>query len=508
MKKVVSVVIIFLGGILFSRAAESGEAVVVVYNSRLPESKEVARHYAERRKVPAQQVIGFDLPTGETMSRAEYRNDLEKPLLKFLESKGLFSFRADFNSTKSTDDGPNWKLKEAKIRYTVLCYGVPLKISRDNGLIEPGAEKLKPELRRNEAAVDSELATLPLNDPKRLLAGPAVNPFYGTTNAATLHPTNGILMVARIDGPSAAIARGLVDKAMAAETNGLWGRTYFDLRGVTNEYKLGDDWIRNAANVCAHFGFDVIVDDKPETFSTDFPMSQIALYAGWYDATVSGPFAKPSVEWMPGAIGYHLHSFSAASVRSTNQNWVGPMLASGVTATMGAVDEPYLMGTPDVGTFFARLMFFGFSFGEAAYASQGGLSWQITVVGDPLYRPFARKPQELHEDLLARKSKLIEWSHLRVVDLNVAQDYPLAEVVAYLESQPITKTSAVLMEKLGDLYFAQGKPASANQAYKDALKLEVTPLEKARLEKFVANTAEAAGKSLGKKETNGKAVNR
>jgi hypothetical protein len=31
------------------------------------------------------------------------------------------------------------------------------------------------------------------------------------------------------------------------------------------------------------------------------------------------------------------------------------------------------------------------------------------------------------------------------------------------------------------------------------LKLEVTPLEKARLEKFVANTAEAAAKSNEKK---------
>jgi predicted negative regulator of RcsB-dependent stress response len=136
-------------------------------------------------------------------------------------------------------------------------------------------------------------------------------------------------------------------------------------------------------------------------------------------------------------------------------------------------------------------MFSGFSFGEAAYASQGTLSWQITVVGDPLYRPFARKPQELHEDLAKRNSKLIEWSHLRVVDLNIAQGFPLQEVVNYLETQPVTKTSGVLLEKLGDLYFAQGKPASAHQAYKDALKLDLTPLQRVRLEKWAANTAEA-----------------
>jgi len=32
------------------------------------------------------------------------------------------------------------------------------------------------------------------------------------------------------------------------------------------------------------------------------------------------------------------------------------------------------------------------TFGEAAWAAQPVLSWQTTVVGDPLYRPFAKEP--------------------------------------------------------------------------------------------------------------------
>lgn len=497
MKKLFILFAVFVTGLSFAQPRDTGETVVVVYNSRMPESKQVAQHYAERRKVPSRQVIGFDLPTGESMSRVEYRNNLEKPLLRFLESEDLFDYRA--NANDQGKDGVKWKLASAKIRYAVLCYGVPSRIARDTALTEPDAEKMKMELRRNEAAVDSELALLPLNDPKRLLAGPAGNPVYAATNATALHPTNGVLMVARLDGPTPAIAQSLVDKAMEAETNGLWGRTYFDVRGVTNEYKLGDDWIRAASAVSAKFGFEMVLDEKPETFPADFPMSQIAFYAGWYDANVSGPFTRPKVEWMPGAIGYHLHSYSAATLRSTNQNWVGPLLASGVTAIMGAVDEPYLTGTPDVGIFFARLMFLGFSYGEAAYASQGVLSWQMTVIGDPLYRPFGRKPQELHEDLLARKSPLIEWSHLRIVDLNIAKGFPAADVVAYLEGQPVTKSSGILLEKLGDIYWAQGKPASAHQCYLDTLKLDLTPQQKVRMEKYIANTAEAAAKSTGKK---------
>ncbi len=499
MKKVFFLCLFF--SLRFSRviAAESGESVVVVYNSQMPESKAVAQHYAERRKVPEKQIIGLELPTGEAMSRAEYRTLLEKPLLKYLEGKKLFEFRSDLKLvTNEKSGGLLWKLAESKIRYAVLCYGVPSRITRDNSLSEPESDKLKPELRRNEASVDSELALLPLNDPKRMLAGPAPNPFYGATNRNAINPTNGVLMVARLDGPSAQIARGLVDKAMEAETNGLWGRAYFDIRGVTNEYKLGDDWIRNAAEATRRFGFDTVLDEKPETFSTNFPMSEISLYAGWYDGNVSGPFTKAKVEWMPGAFAYHLHSFSAATLRSTTQNWVGPLLASGATATMGAVDEPYLIGTPDMGVFFSRWLLLGFSYGEAAYASQGMLSWQTTVIGDPLYRPFMRPPQELHEDLQKRGSKLLEWSHLRVVDLNLIQGFPLAEVTAYLETQPITKTSATLTEKLGDLYWAQGKPASAHHAYQAALKMDLTPQHKARLDKYVADTAEAAAKSSEK----------
>ena len=159
-----------------------------------------------------------------------------------------------------------------------------------------------------------------------------------------------MLLVARLDGPTPAIARGLVDKALQAEADGLWGRAYFDLRNITDPgYKLGDDWIRGAAEICRRLGFETVVDENPGTFPAAFPMSQIAFYIGWYDGTVSGPFAQPTVEFMPGAFAYHLHSFSAATLRSASQNWVGPLLAKGATITMGCVAEPYLSGHPRPG---------------------------------------------------------------------------------------------------------------------------------------------------------------
>jgi uncharacterized protein (TIGR03790 family) len=428
-------------------------------------------------------VIGLDLPTSETMTRAEYRNKLEKPLLREVEDRSLFTFRAQI--TPAIDGKPGsveWKLGASKIRYVVLCYGVPVRIAKDPTVIEETPEEMPVPLRRNEAAVDTELALLPLNNMKLPLTGPLSNPFYAATNGAALHPTNGILMVARIDGPSAAIARGLVDKAMEAEENGLWGRAYFDVRGINEgAYKDGDVMIRTAADAIRRFGFETIVDENPETFPAAFPMSHIAFYAGWYDGQVSGPFARPKVEFMPGAVAYHLHSFSAQTIRSADKHWVGPLLAAGATATLGCVDEPYLSGTPDIGAVFARMTLLGFSFGEAAYAGQPYLSWQTTIVGDPLYRPFRIPPQELHAKLEKQKSKLIEWSHLRVVNLNLAKGFPAFDVVGYLEQIEITRRSAVLLEKLGDLYHAVGKPLSSIDAYQRALKLDPSPQQQVRL---------------------------
>jgi len=476
-----------------SWAGSPGEEVVVIYNTRLVDSKKVAAHYVERRHVPTNQVFGFDLPTDEIISRSLFRAGLQRPLAKALEAGKLWHIGSHI--VPATNDRPGrveWKVTESKIRYLALCYGVPLKIAADTNIVEEGVDKVRPELRRNEAAVDNELAWLPLVEQKVPLFGPLRNPFYTVTNAAILHPTNGILLVARLDGPTPEIAKGLVDKAIQAETDGLWGRAYFDLRGITNGgYALGDEWIRTAAEASRFFGFETIVDTNAGTFPVAFPMSHIALYAGWYDGVVSGPFTRPTVEFVPGAFAYHLHSANAASIHPANQSWVSSLLAKGATATLGSVYEPYLTGTPDLGVFFARFLLSGFSFGEAAYAAQGSLSWQTTVVGDPLYRPFARPPQELHRDLERRGSKLIEWSHLRVVDLNLVRKFPLASVAEYLEQIGTTKKSAVLTEKLGDLYAAQGKPSSSVYAYQKALKLDPSPQQRVRLmltlaEKLVA----------------------
>ena len=478
------------------RGEGRGDEVIVVYNRRVAESKGVAEHYAFQRRVPAGQVLGLDLPATETMSRVEFRDQLQKPLLKALEEKGLWSFGPlVVPATNGAPERIEQKVVQAPVRHAGHCYGVPLKIAEDTGLYEEGMEKIISEFRRNYAAVDSELACLPKFRQKMLLTGTVENSLYGRTNSAAFNPTNGIFLVARLDGPTAAIARGLVDKAMQAETEGLWGRAYFDLRNIFGSvYEVGDMWIRRAANICESVGFETIIDTNAATFPASFPLSQVAFYAGWYDGNASGPFTRPQVEFMPGAFAYHLHSYSAATLRSTTQNWVGPLLAKGATASMGCVNEPYLTGTPNMNIFFACFAYWGLDFGEAAYSSQGHLSWQTTVVGDPLYRPLARPPLAQHEELLRRHSKWIEWSYLRLVNLKLSKGLPLAEGAAMLEDLPPARDSAVLQEKLADLYSQLGKPSSSVFALQQVLKLNPTPQQKIRVMLELANRLSELGK--------------
>ena len=486
---------ILLLGLTAGRAWAGGDEVVVVYNPQMPGSQAVAEHYAAMRQVPAGQVLGLPLSTNEEISRAEYRDTLQNPLLERLTGSGLWKFGkttvpATKKSPAETVDG----VVQSQFRYLVLCYGVPLKIAEDPELVETPPFKLPREYLSNHAAVDSELAALPCIRRNLPLVGPLPNPFCNCTNPAALTPTNGILLVARLDGPTAETALRLVDKAMAAETNGLWGRAYFDARGLPRKsnYYLGDEWILSAANLAHRMGFETNLDDAPETFRREYPLDHVALYAGWYDTDVSGPFAAPAVDFVPGAFAYHLHSYSAKTLRSLTLNWCGPLMGKGATCTMGCVYEPYLVATPNV-AFFTEAWANGFTFGEAAWAAQAALSWQTTVIGDPLYRPFGGDLVAQHRRLLASHDPAADWSTLRLVDVSLLRGAPLQNTADVLARLGETASSAILSEKLSDLYESLGKPVSCIGANRKAVDLATRPVQRLRLRLKLADRLTAAG---------------
>ena len=465
-------------------AEAAGNEVLVIYNAQMPASEAVARHYAQRRSVPDSQLLGLRLSDSGTISRADYVSGIQEPVRKYLVEKGLAEWVPDSSvplpGRKATARN-RLRLIRSEIRYLLLCYGVPWYIPHDSSM-RSETEGIPAQFLRNDASVDDELALLPrlgFNDP--IATSP--NPVVGATNAAQIHPTNGVFMVTRLDGPTPEIARGLVDKALEAESRGLWGHAYIDLRAITNgPYWWGDRMITNAAVAAKRLGFDTFVDNQPTSLGVGYPLSQVALYIGWYDSGVTGPFYRASVEFLPGAFAYHLHSFSAANLRSASENWVGPLLARGATATMGCVAEPYLEFTPNPAMFLERWGYVGMTLGEAATAAHPVLSWQTVVVGDPLYRPFGRPLADDGKRLDDANDPRTAYALVRNANLQVMAGRPVEAVRDQLEGQRWATNHAVVAEKIGRLYWSGIRVRRALEWYDTALSLtNATPMQRRRL---------------------------
>jgi len=199
-------------------------------------------------------------------------------------------------------------------------------------------------------------------------------------------------MVSRLDGPQPNIARSLVDKAIVAENTGLNGIAYVDSRGIPKSeksYSTGyfDQSLRDLA-VLTKFRTTMTV--KQERTEQLFPVNacpQTAIYCGWYSLKKY----IDAFDFVDGAIGYHISSWEAVDLRDPNSSqWCPAMLKDGITATLGAVAEPYLHSFPEPKAFFLEL-FNGRCLVEAYYRTKPFNSWQLVLIGDPLYRPF-KKP--------------------------------------------------------------------------------------------------------------------
>ena len=206
-------------------------------------------------------------------------------------------------------------------------------------------------------------------------------------------PEQATLMVCRLDGPSVEIAIGLIDKAIAAERSALGGAAYFDAQGdhkLTERFGMPghyDQLLRDTADLIKQkTALKVTLDDKAELFAVD-ACPDTAIYCGWYSLRNY----IDSFEFNTGAIGYHIASFEAETLWHTNPDsniWCKRMLEKGITATVGAVAEPYLSGFLRPDQFFAELLGGEYCLVECFYRAKPFNSWMLVLLGDPLYRPY------------------------------------------------------------------------------------------------------------------------
>ena len=455
-------------------------ATVVLYNTNDPDSKSLAQYYAGRRNIPSTQVIGLDCPVMEEIQRSDYEGTIATPLRSLFRSRGWWKM--------SRDSGGAAVVASSTIRYVAIMRGMPLKIA-PSPAIPPSdyVRGLPPEIAsRNEASVDSELTMLgmPLPSP----AGIFPNPYYRRFTAILDDPVYpGLLLPARLDGPTPYIVRAMIDDSLGAERDGLYGWSYVDGRGITSGgYAEGDQWMGNLAVSMRAQGLPVIFDNNPPTFPAGFPVTDAAVYYGWYAGSVDGPFADTSFQFRPGAVAVHLHSFSAATLLSATANWCGPLLARGAAATLGNVYEPYLSLTANFDILQDRLMA-GFTLAESAWMSQRALSWMGVVVGDPLYRPYAS-----WRKVNISSAAPDPWQQYRSIVLKASGNV-LAAAGALQQAGTETGNS-MFLEALGAAQMDAKDWAAAVASFDEARKLTPVPAVRLRLELETIVSLQGLGK--------------
>lgn len=354
------------------------ESTVVIYNKTVSESVDLAKFYAQRRGIARDHLIGVACSAEEEISRDEYDATIAEPLRAIFRQRGWWQFRV-------IDDKE--KVFDSSIQFAAVMKGIPLKI-RQNATPYPGDQPgAGPIAERNEACVDSEIAVLALA--YKQISGAVPNPYFQSFRGIRDFENSILLLACRLDAPKASVVRRMIVDAIATEKAGLWGRAYVDAsHNAAPAGAVGDQWMREIVDQFGKVGVPVVYDNSPGVFPSGYPATDCALYYGWYAGQATGPFADPDFRFVPGAVAIHIHSFSAATLRDPNANWAAPLLMHGAAATIGNVYEPYLQLTTHLNAFNDRLLH-GFTLAESAYMATPTLSWMTTVVGDPLYRPYA-----------------------------------------------------------------------------------------------------------------------
>ena len=372
--------LVVLAGI-FSPATASAlspSELLVIANRQVPEGVELARYYCKCRQIPEANLVLLDLSGKEVCSRKLYNDEIRDRLRAILDEHLI------------ADRPP--------IRCLVTFYGLPLKIAappdkkKEKGESAETAQKEKKKRRPVvAAAVDSELSLVQVDGYP--LAGWGANPrFAGRIYRAAFRPRpDEVLMVSRLDGPNPACVRRLIDDAVAVEKSGLSGRAFFDARWPEPRadkplrgYALYDAALHRAARLVKASGrMPVTIDSREKLFSPG-SCPQAALYCGWYS------LAKyvDAFDFVRGAVAWHIASSECESLKTERPLWCVSLLRDGVAATLGPVSEPYVNGFPRPDLFFNYLVNQHFTLAESYFLSLPWLSWQMVLIGDPLYTPF------------------------------------------------------------------------------------------------------------------------
>src|SRR5207249_6208228 len=234
--------------------------------------------------------------------------------------------------------------------------------------------------QNGNASVDSELSLLWWDRGDYTVAGRMPNPMFQSHVGTQSLQSLPIMMVARLDAPTAELARRLVDQALMAEQHGLAGKFYLDAQGLkpdAGSYGFYDQSLRDLATLVRRStSYEVRLEDTAQRFSQPGEAPDVALYIGWYRLRSY----EDAFSFNPGAIGYHIASGEAVSLHDPDEpGWCKNALEHGITATLGSIGEPFLDSFPAPKDFIALLLTGRYTLVEAYYLTTRYVSWRMVL---------------------------------------------------------------------------------------------------------------------------------
>jgi uncharacterized protein (TIGR03790 family) len=341
--------------------AQSGQQVLLVVNSKDPDSKPIADYYRVRRGIPLKNLCFLDTPAQEEISWGVYEQQIEKPIAGCLEQARL----------------------QEQILYIVLAMRAPLKV-------EGKGFRFSEEY----ASVDSELALLyaKLHGGKFNRAGGVPNPFFMRRDEPFRHPRFPIYLVARLAAYNVTDAKAIIDRSLAARNR---GKFILDLSSSNDA--MGENWLRTTGVLLP--AARVVLDTTPQVL---YDQHDVIGYAAWGSNDPHRKRRQLGFQWLPGAVAMEFVSTDARTLQQPpdgwnftdwqdKQHWFGgspqnlsaDYIHQGATAATGNTYEPYLAGCarPD---YLLPAYFQGRNLAESYYLSIPLLSWQGVLLGDPL----------------------------------------------------------------------------------------------------------------------------
>jgi hypothetical protein len=205
-----------------------------------------------------------------------------------------------------------------------------------------------------------------------------------------------MVYVIRLDGPDLKTITRMVTDAISAEEMGLQGPVYGDARGMDGAagYAEADMSLRQSIDRLSGAGFESKLDLTESAWvqpagGVGEQAAGAAFYVGWSSAQNFQDIFG-SLGLARGSIAWQISDGGARNLWDTGSQWSVNLLKRGAGVTLGSVGEAYVQGFPRADLLVERLLA-GATVAESYWLSLPYVSWNMVLLGDPLYSPFGSK---------------------------------------------------------------------------------------------------------------------